>query len=230
MRIFFWNVQRLGAATKAVRQGAISNLAKAAAADVQLYCEVLGGSDDALIWSNRRATTRGLGYRCATTFGGLPDEFTPMKTDRYAKLGFKGGNSFKLLANRKPGQLHLPDGVYLYFIHAPATAGKAKKAVAFLLCDLIERHEAAGEKFILVGDLNVIPPVLKTLEPYGLPVGNYIRRSGSPTHHSSRAPRGGGRELDYALSNIDAGKMTVTRRAAPRRYSDHDAIVVNYKL
>jgi len=233
MRAFFWNVQRLGGATTAVRRAAIEAAAGKAHADITLFCELTSKCD----WPPPQNLTYRLKRpRPATAgdfqlrYGALEangtnialSEIDPMPeaTDEYIRAAYKGGNNFRRLTDRVPAFVGNHGGLDLYVWHARAGEGSAKKAVAFLAYWLHSYYEEErmGSSWMVVGDLNVQPTKLGAAHP---DLAWLIETDGLPTR--------GLKCLDYALTNAEGVRTTrlrITNRPMPS--SDHMPIIVDW--
>jgi endonuclease/exonuclease/phosphatase family metal-dependent hydrolase len=223
-RIVFWNVQRLGAGTPQARQEALHQIRNwNGIPDVYLFCE--------LVSTCPRPLAQDLNYRRLThaqlCYGAMNHNYqdiqltavVPRLATSY-KGSSKGGNDFKLLADRALAQVGTYGGVDVYLIHAPAS-NKARKVMSFIACSMDEHHPG---NWLVVGDFNVEPDVLASA-PVRIDVGSYIRRSGVATHRSATP-----KELDYALSNMRASRVQV-QAAHPslwQQFSDHAPIQVEF--
>jgi hypothetical protein len=229
-RIAFWNLQRLGAGTDAVRRRALTTLTSYWDPDLVLTCEL----------TTRCAYPRAqnLTYRLENPrqlcYGALDDNDaevtldidTPDLTADYRAAGFKGGTNFGKLADRALGLSDPVAGipnVKVFVIHAPAGSSSAKKVMAYVASGLNQRY-GAGQEWIVVGDFNVTPPVLGAVPvPH---VRSLIKRSLSPTHYYARTRKSS--ELDYALSNIPDLTVRTMRRTRWGNFSDHAPILLEF--
>jgi hypothetical protein len=218
-KILWWNVQRLGAATAEARKNGLSAMIGKVQSDMVLLCELVQTSTDppALNLTYRKIATRQLCYGAIGADSKTPavSKFKPTWTVEYAAAGFKGGKDFGKLCSRAPGYVQLPDGVHLYFIHAPASSGGGARAVAFIACHLHAHH--GDDPWLLVGDMNVEPTVLAAKHT-GINLGDLIKPPNRATH--------GAKRLDYALSNMVNVTVVVEDGAM---MSDHEPIVVEYR-
>ncbi len=221
MRIFFWNLRRLGESSDPTRGPAIENLYRRIKdVDYWLFCELNVSAKDPIRAQNltyKAGTNNQLCYGCLDKnrkFKRLRLRM-PEVTDGYKAMHFKGGDEFKNLAQRALGYMGQAGGAHIYVIHAPAKMGK--RAMWYVASHLHEKY--GNTPWFLIGDFNVVPGVLRNTKGRPFEISDYIAKSGLMTK--------GKHEYDYVLSNF-ASQITVQRLRVARNLSDHHAIYATW--
>lgn len=240
-KVMFWNMQRVGKTTPAERHRLMQGVRKARAKAGRMFCcELLAGSTD-IVAQNltyRKKNAYQLCYGAQLEDGtNIPLElYLPTRTPAYAAAGEKGGNDFRQLCDRAVGRVPgLVDGVVMYIFHAPAS-NNARKAVSFLVCDLVAKHgglvsqNPTAQRWMVLGDFNITPEKLKKSR-VGLTsgtIGDYILAGTVPTHPGWTRDN----TLDYALCNyidtVPAPVITPVRLSPRLNPSDHRPFTVTY--
>lgn len=230
-QIVFWNTQRLGASTDAVRARALRTVAGHWKPDLFLTCELTTASTvptaQNLTYRAENARQLCYGAQNATPADVKLTHVTPNAVQDYVNCGYKGGNDFTRLADRAVGQsaaVAAIGAVDVYVIHAPAGRSSATKAMAFLASSLQAHYAGTATQWIVVGDFNVEPAALAAT---AIPnIAGMIKNSGNPTHYYKRTKRYS--ELDYALTNIAGLKVRTLRYNIWRLISDHGPILLEF--
>ncbi|MGJ4748000.1 hypothetical protein ACQV5M_16700 [Leptospira sp. SA-E8] len=231
-RLLFWNVQRLGAGTDNVVRNGLIEIARRYRSDFNIFCELtpqcpypkainyahVRNKDDQLCF--------GFMGSDLSDQAGLAEEYVPVITDEFRDAHFKGGANFRAFSSRGVVRLKNFGGLDVLAFHAPG--GNGLKAVSYVIASL---NETYGRKpWLLVGDLNVEPKVLKESK-ISLQIADWIKPPDDITYRN-KGSNGfwTGKEYDYAVANI-AAPVTVTvtpDTRAMEKLSDHLPIIVEW--